>query len=131
MHRLGLILGVALVMLVAGGVATVYLRPTRAAEPTARDIANAMRACVPIESIEADADFVKLKIQEYQWDGGSLMPNERSMIGNAEGHPHPIHTRIALVFARTWAALERSADGPIILDTRRRIVACFESVDLR
>ena len=90
-----------------------------------------MRTCLPIEAIEGDDASLRLMIQGYRYDAGSLMPNDRFLIGNAEGHIHPVHTHIALVFARTWPALLEGPDGPTILATRQRIVACFESVDLR
>lgn len=96
---------------------------------TALEIAEEMRSCAPIVAVEVDepSRSARLYIEDYKWDGGTIMPNDAFMMGNTQQAIHPSRQEWAIVFPRTFVALDQSPDGFVIHMMRGQIIRCFSS----
>jgi hypothetical protein len=110
--------------------------------PTVVDVASAMQTCLTVDKGSSPwsatveifggdvyGQVVSVKLfGQYGSADGSLLPDDPTLIGNAEGHSHPT-LPIALVFARTsYAATMRepieAARGAFAQGV---MVGCFNS----
>jgi hypothetical protein len=93
--------------------------------PSAQDIAEAMRACLPVAAIEQGSDGWFTVTVDSAPESFLVMPGRGA---NAEHYQHWWNYEVQLVFVRYGLGWERPAPLHEMRAWRNRIIQCFYAV---